>query len=69
MAMKKTDVIKHFGSLQAVADAMGITIGAVWQWGEELPAARQAHIEILTSGALKAEVPGRGKYKRAGNAA
>jgi hypothetical protein len=67
--MKKSDVIKHFGTLRAVAQAVGVTEGAVGQWKEDLPIARQAHIEILTSGALKADVPGRGKHKRANQAA
>ncbi len=62
--MKKTEVVTHFGTLQAVADALGITIGAVWQWGEDLPVGRQAEIELITGGALKADLPRRGKYKK-----
>ncbi|MDL4862952.1 Cro/CI family transcriptional regulator [Halomonas elongata] len=60
--MTKSEAIKHFGSIQAVADALGITHGAVWQWPENLPIDRQAQIEILTGGALLADVPGRGQY-------
>lgn len=60
--MTKSEAIKHFGSIQAVADALGITHGAVWQWPEKLPIDRQAQIEILTGGALLADVPGRGQY-------
>lgn len=62
--MKKNDVIEHFGSLQNVASALGITHGAVWQWKEELPADRQAQLELITGGALKASIPNRGKYKK-----
>lgn len=67
--MKKSDVLEHFGSLQNVATALGITHGAVWQWKEELPADRQAQIELLTGGALRASLPNRGKYKKASAAA
>ena len=67
--MKKSDAIKHFGSQRAIADALGITPGAVWQWEEDLPPDRQALLEILTSGALEADVPERGKFKRAAQAA
>lgn len=62
--MNKSDVITHFGTLQSVAEALGITHGAVWQWPDDLPTDRQAQIEILTGGALKADMPLRGKYKR-----
>lgn len=62
--MKKFEAIKHFGTQQALADAVGVTLGAVWQWKDEMPVVRQAHLEILTGGALKADVPNRGKYKR-----
>ena len=62
--MKKTEVVAHFGTLKAVADALGITIGAVWQWKEDLPVGRQAEIELVTGGTLKADFPRRGKYKK-----
>lgn len=61
--MTKTEVIKHFGTQQAVADALGVTIGAVSQWKEDLPANRQALIELITGGELKADLPARGKYQ------
>lgn len=62
--MKKSDVVSHFGSMQNVADALGITHGAVWQWPEELSPSRQAEIELMTGGVLKARIPNRGKYKK-----
>lgn len=63
--MKKSEVVKHFGTQQAVADALGITIGAVSQWKEELPPNRQALIELITGGKLKADLPARGKHQNA----
>lgn len=63
--MRKSDVVKHFGTQQAVANALGITNGAVWQWREELPTDRQAQLELITGGALKASLPNRGKFKKA----
>lgn len=54
MHMKTKDVIKHFGCVQAVADALGITREAVYQWGEEVPKGRAFEIQVLTKSVLKA---------------
>lgn len=62
--MTKSEVVQHFGTQQAVADAHGVTIGAVSQWKEDLPANRQALIELMTGGKLKADLPTRGKYRK-----
>lgn len=53
--MKKIDVVKHFGTQQAVADALGIEQAAVSQWGEKIPQLRAYQIERITNGALKVE--------------
>lgn len=50
--MKKSDVIAHFGSVSAVADALKIRGAAVSQWGETIPALRAYEIERITNGAL-----------------
>lgn len=47
--MKKEDVIKHFGSVNAVAVALGIKSAAVSQWGEYVPVRRAYEIEKITS--------------------
>lgn len=52
--MKKQDVINHFGSVKAVADALGITVQSVYEWPEDIPLGRQYQIELLTKGKLKA---------------
>jgi len=45
--MKTTAAIEAFGSVKALADALGITVQAVYQWGEEVPALRAYQIEAL----------------------
>lgn len=52
--MNKKDVIEHFGSVRAVAAALGISLPAIYQWGEIVPANRWYEIEIKSGGALKA---------------
>ena len=52
--MTKTQAIKHFGSVSALAKALGVTYEAVRQW-EYVPELRQYQIERITLGALKAE--------------
>lgn len=53
--MKKSDVIKHFGSKSAVARALGISPQAVFGWPEKVPDLRAYQIEELTKGQLKRE--------------
>lgn len=50
--MKKQQVIDHFGSTRAVADALGITYQSVREWPEEVPEGRQFQIQVITDGAL-----------------
>ena len=52
--MKTQQVIDHFGSQAAVAQALGIAQPSVAQWHESPPALRQLQIEALTNGALRA---------------
>ena len=52
--MTKKQAIKHFGSISALARALGVTYEAVRQWGEVIPELRQYQLEHLTGGALKA---------------
>ncbi|WP_085614961.1 MULTISPECIES: Cro/CI family transcriptional regulator [unclassified Pseudomonas] len=51
--MTKSQAIKYFGSISALAKALGVTYEAVRQWGD-VPELRQYQIERLTKGALKA---------------
>lgn len=48
------DVIKHYGGCRKAARAIGISSSAVAQWKRNgISRLRQAHIELLTKGALK----------------
>lgn len=58
--MKTADAIKHYGSKTKIAQALGITRGAVSQWGENVPEAQAMKLERLTGGVLSAE-PGHPK--------
>lgn len=51
--MTKSQAIKHFGSISALAKALGVTYEAVRQWAD-VPELRQYQIERITNGALKA---------------
>jgi len=54
--MKKSAVIKHFGSQGATARALGITKGAVSQWDDDLiPQAAAQQIEVITRGKLRVD--------------
>lgn len=53
--MKKKDVISHFGSVGAVADALKIKGSAVSQWGDNVPVRRAYELERITHGALKVD--------------
>lgn len=56
LSLMKTDAaIKHAGSVSKLADLLDITAGAISQWGDYPPDARQLQLERITVGALKAE--------------
>ncbi|MFM5782371.1 Cro/CI family transcriptional regulator [Aeromonas caviae] len=52
--MQKHDVLEHFGSITAIARAIGISHAAVSKWSETIPQGRAYQIEVLTGGKLKA---------------
>lgn len=51
--MKTAAVVEHFGGVRQAAEALGISTQAIYSWGEDVPAMRQPHIQILTKGKLK----------------
>jgi DNA-binding transcriptional regulator YdaS (Cro superfamily) len=53
-SMKTDEAIKHFGSRAALAKALGISVAAISQWGDEPPKMRQFQIHTITNGALQA---------------
>ncbi|MCO8166865.1 Cro/CI family transcriptional regulator [Pseudomonas sp. 21LCFQ02] len=54
--MTKSQAIQHFGSVSALAKALGLTYEAVRQWSV-VPELRQYQIEKITKGALRVEQP------------
>ena len=53
--MLKTQVIDHFGSIQAAANALGITKSAVSQWKAKVPRGAAYIAQAITDGALKVD--------------
>jgi DNA-binding transcriptional regulator YdaS (Cro superfamily) len=53
--MRTSDVVEHFGTQKAIADALGIKPPSVSDWGEFVPPLRQLQIEALTGGKLRAD--------------
>jgi DNA-binding transcriptional regulator YdaS (Cro superfamily) len=45
--MEKKQAIEAFGSAKALADALGITEGAVSNWGDKIPELRQYQIRVI----------------------
>lgn len=52
--MTKDDAINYFGSIPALADALGIKRQAVYQW-DKVPEKQQLRLEKLTEGRLQAD--------------
>lgn len=59
--MKKKDAIDHFGSVAALAEALGITPEAIYQWGDDVPESREYQLHFITDGKLKAGPRARGE--------
>jgi transcriptional repressor of cell division inhibition gene dicB len=52
--MNKSDAVAYFGGGSKLAQALGISPGAVSQWPEQVPLLRQLQLQTLTGGELKA---------------
>lgn len=51
----KKQAIRHYGSMSSLAKALNITLSAVSQWQETIPAGRSYQLQIITSGKLSAK--------------
>lgn len=51
--MRKQDVVKHFGSQKAVAEALGVSEAAISAWDEEIPRGRAFELQVITGGKLR----------------
>lgn len=50
--MLTSDVIRHFGSVRAIAETLGIRRAAVYAWGKMVPPLRAAKLAEVSGGAL-----------------
>lgn len=55
--MKYRDLVKHFGSEADAARAIKRNRQTVNRWKKVIPLDEQVRIEVITSGALKADLP------------
>lgn len=44
--MKSKEVIEFFGSIKDTAQALGLSFQAVFQWPDDVPSTRRAHVEL-----------------------
>lgn len=58
--MTTKDAIRYYGTVKALADALGIWPHVIYRWGAHPPQARQYELEVKTRGELKAETERRG---------
>lgn len=50
--MKKETAITHFKTVRALADALGITREAIYQWGDDVPELWAYKLQCITFGAI-----------------
>jgi DNA-binding transcriptional regulator YdaS (Cro superfamily) len=55
LSMTTEQAIRHYGTQQKLAAALGIKQPAVAGWGKHPPAIRQLQLQQITKGRLKAE--------------
>lgn len=63
--MRKSDVLKHFETLDAVATVLNISRAAVSQWPERVPERSAWRLQFLTGGRLQVDQT---MYPRRGSA-
>lgn len=57
-AMDFNDLKQHFGSIAKAGEAIGVHRQAVHRWkGRQIPLDQQVAYEVVTRGALKADLP------------
>lgn len=64
--MTYEELIAHYGTQKAAGDVLGVSQPSVADWQKGgIPLPRQAQYELLSKGALKAELPESAKEKAA----
>jgi len=51
--MRKADVHAHYGTLEKIAKAVGISKQGVWMWPDVVPEGHAYKLQFLTHGELK----------------
>jgi transcriptional repressor of cell division inhibition gene dicB len=57
--MKTTEAIRAFGSIKELAAELGLSVQAIYQWGDDVPALRAYQIRDLI--AARADQPNQNK--------
>ena len=53
--MTTQQAIDHYGSIKALADALGVWPQVIYRWGKYPPMSRQYELQVKTKNKLKAE--------------
>jgi transcriptional repressor of cell division inhibition gene dicB len=53
--MRKIDVLEHFKSASAAADALGVSVAAISGWDEIVPEGSAYKLQVITGGALRVD--------------
>lgn len=48
--MRVDEAVEFFGSQKALAEAIGISPSAVYQWGEQIPMSRRKSVRLAMQG-------------------
>ena len=54
-AMDMREALEWYGTKTRIAEALGIRLPSVAEWGNTIPPLRQLQLERLTKGALRAD--------------
>jgi len=52
--MRTSEAIEYFGTRRKLAELLGISTQATYDWGDEIPELRAYQIQVLTKNALVA---------------
>jgi hypothetical protein len=50
--MKTQDAIQQFGSVRKIAEALGLSVQAIYAWGDEVPKLRVYELREIRPGAF-----------------
>jgi hypothetical protein len=53
--MRTTEAVSWAGGVRRLAERLGVSVQAIYAWGDHPPILRQYELEIISGGQLKAE--------------